>query len=112
LSRRQGFEHRFLEGRWRAENRRSRCGAALAFGRLRDAVDISADLDVDRRAAVAACSSGPAVEEREALRSPPRSSHSALAPPPPARSRPSPPSSPRRHIFRVAAGHRAARAAQ
>ncbi|MEP7120640.1 MAG: hypothetical protein ABJE95_07015 [Byssovorax sp.] len=61
----ESFEARFLEGRWRAELG-DLAGAALAFGRLRDAVDISADLDIDRRAAVAAMLvEAAAIEERE-----------------------------------------------
>ncbi len=61
----ESFEARFLEGRWRAELG-DLAGASLAFGRLRDAVDISADLDVDRRAAVAAMLvEAAAIEERE-----------------------------------------------
>ena len=61
----ESFEARFLEGRWRAELG-DLAGAALAFGRLRDAVDISPELDVDRRAAVAAMLvEAAAIEERE-----------------------------------------------
>ncbi len=61
----ESFEARFLEGRWRAELG-DLAGASLAFGRLRDAVDLAPDLDVDRRAAIAAMLvEAAAIEERE-----------------------------------------------
>ena len=61
----ESFEARFLEGRWRAELG-DLAGASLSFGRLRDAVDLAPDLDVDRRAALAAMLvEAAAIEERE-----------------------------------------------
>ncbi len=61
----ESFEARFLEGRWRAELG-DLAGASLAFGRLRDAVDLAPDLDVDRRTAIAAMLvEAAAIEERE-----------------------------------------------
>jgi tetratricopeptide (TPR) repeat protein len=61
----ESFEARLLEGRWRAELG-DLAGASLAFGRLRDAVDLAPDLDPDRRSAVAALLvEAAAIEERE-----------------------------------------------
>jgi tetratricopeptide (TPR) repeat protein len=48
----ESFEARFLEGKWRAELG-DRAGASLAFGRLRDAVELAPTLDPDRASAVA-----------------------------------------------------------
>ncbi len=61
----ESFESRFLEGRWRAELG-DLAGASLAFGRLRDAVDLAPELDVDRRSSIAAMLvEAAAIEERE-----------------------------------------------
>ena len=61
----ESFEARFLEGRWRAELG-DLAGASLAFGRLRDAVDLAPELDADRRSSIAAMLvEAAAIEERE-----------------------------------------------
>ncbi len=58
-------EARFLEGRWRAELG-DLAGSAIAFGRLRDAVELVAPLDADGAAALAAMLAEAAdLEERE-----------------------------------------------
>ena len=58
-------EARFLEGRWRAELG-DLAGAAVAFGRLRDAVELLAPIDPDHAASLAAMLSEAAdVEEIE-----------------------------------------------
>ena len=61
----ESAEARFLEGRWRAELG-DLAGAALAFGRLRDAVELLAPPDADHAAALAALLAEAAdIEERE-----------------------------------------------
>jgi thioredoxin-like negative regulator of GroEL len=61
----ESFEARFLEGRWRAELG-DHAGASLAFGRLRDAVELAPSFEPDRAAAVAALLvEAAAIEERE-----------------------------------------------
>lgn len=61
----ESFEARFLEGRFRAELG-DLAGAALAFGRLADAVDLAPPLDEARAAAVAILLREAAdIEERE-----------------------------------------------
>ncbi len=61
----ESFEARFLEGRWRAELG-DHAGASLAFGRLRDAVELAPIFDPDRAAAIAALLvEAAAIEERE-----------------------------------------------
>lgn len=61
----ESFEARFLEGRWRAELG-DLAGAAIAFGRLRDAVELAPPADPDRAASVAALLADAAhIEERD-----------------------------------------------
>src|SRR5262249_8480710 len=61
----ESFEARFLEGRYRADLG-DLAGAALAFGRLCDAVEIAPPLAPDRAAAIAAILREAAdIEERE-----------------------------------------------
>jgi cellulose synthase operon protein C len=61
----ESAEARFLEGRWRAELGDT-AGAAIAFGRLRDAVELLAPEDADRAATLAAMLAEAAeIEERE-----------------------------------------------
>ncbi|MFO0761208.1 MAG: hypothetical protein U0359_32315 [Byssovorax sp.] len=63
----ESFEARLLEGRWRAELG-DLAGASLAFGRLRDAVELAPELDPDRAASIAAMLVEAAViEEQERL---------------------------------------------
>jgi len=61
----ESAEARFLEGRWRAELG-DLTGAAIAFGRLRDAVELVIPLDAERAASLAAMLVEAAdVEERD-----------------------------------------------
>jgi thioredoxin-like negative regulator of GroEL len=61
----ESAEARFLEGRWRAEIG-DLAGAALAFGRLRDAIELEAKVSPDRAAALAAMlGEAAAIEENE-----------------------------------------------
>ncbi len=61
----ESAEARFLEGRWRAELG-DLAGAALAFGRLRDAVELVAPAGADRAASLAALLAEAAeIEERD-----------------------------------------------